>query len=186
MCVYTYIPKCIDTTCSVSVMLLVCLFPGLTIWYGITNLYAFLWRNYFSHSLPPGLSLVHFGMFSLVLILPFKQSCWWDFKSVAFDITGRHNSQQTPWSAGSCKLSNRSSAMNHEPWVQESFVDIVIRTGLHNCTFLLVVGFYNGVQLSQRKVSLLMGWGLDLHLGISTNYLYNATTYYISLAEWRL
>lgn len=90
---------------------------------------------------PSELSLLYFGMLvSVVLVqLRLRQSWWWDFVGVASDIIGDTIWQQISWPSGSHNLSISASAMFPEPYVRECFVNVSIRTRLHNSLFLLVV-----------------------------------------------
>lgn len=52
LCVYVcvFIPKLINTICSVHIMLLICMFSGLTIWLWIISWFALPWKDSIAHS----------------------------------------------------------------------------------------------------------------------------------------
>lgn len=45
ICLYIHIPKYTNTTCSICIMLLVCMFPEPTIWFWLSNLSLYLQRG---------------------------------------------------------------------------------------------------------------------------------------------
>lgn len=98
------------TAYLVYMMLLVCMFSGITTWCSITNSYAFPWER-----LSPTLRIlsfpvilcvelrhsrvcsVHFDMSIVVLVqLLFRLFCWWDFMHVASDFTGKQSHNKHP------------------------------------------------------------------------------------------
>lgn len=105
----TYISNYTHTSCSVRVLLLACMFSGLSIWYWAIN-----WRAGEDGLSCPHCSLVicslceglrpcelclnHVIMsIGIILVqLTFGQSGWWDFMDVASGNPGKQMSQQTP------------------------------------------------------------------------------------------
>lgn len=89
-----------------------------------------------------------------------------ELMGVASDLTRRHNltaNSLTIFPAPSLQLSFP------ETLVWRYFVEVSVRAGLDNFAFSLVVAFYCGLHLLQRKVSLMRGWPLCLSVDIRTN-----------------
>ena len=88
----------------------------------------------------------------------FKQPCCWHtMAETVLPFTGDPVSQQIFLSSSPCSPSVSPWQCSLSLGCRSCFVDIVIKTGLHNSTLWLVGVFFSGLCLLQREVFLMRG-----------------------------
>lgn len=130
-CIYVYTHIFLNIICSFCIMICVCMFSGLIIWYWITSV-AFPGEDCFSCPaflavLCVGLRLhelssIHFGIMSIVIVLSYllsKQLFWWDCIVTASDVARRHNLTANTWPSDSYNIPGHFSG--NVPWALEVF-----------------------------------------------------------------
>ena len=143
MCSHAYTYVFLIITSSVHLILLACMYSGLTTWPWTTNC-CFLPGEglLFTASFPQfpgffvcGCSLKGFSPFKLVCSLVSGSHAGETLWVWLLLLLGDTTSQQAPWCSGFCHPSASSLAVFPEPQGRECFVDVSIGPGLRNSAF---------------------------------------------------